>query len=271
VTTGLTDKYLIIHADDRAGIAAFKAGAITSASVMLPCDWCSEVLEFAIATPQLDLGVHLTLTSEFKNIKWRPLSIDFYQRAPDNAGGYFPSTCEEILEWPDTEILAELEAQISCCRKAKITPTHLDSHMYFLRRTHRLRRLYELLGARHCLPILLPSSHDEPVLAAPTALRPISAIYDAPASLLAKDWKSYYLDTILSLQSGINLLTVHPGYDGAELRAVMEYDSPWGVAWRIRDMRIIRSRSFLSLLKQANIKLINWRQAVKLCVNEAYR
>ena len=71
-------KLLIIHADDLGmshskNVATFDAmrrGVVTSASVMMPTPWVGEVLEMSKQNPTLDLGVHLTLTAEWKHYKW---------------------------------------------------------------------------------------------------------------------------------------------------------------------------------------------------------
>src|SRR5450432_3198828 len=67
-------KLLIIHADDvglshsedSATITAFQKGVINSASIMAPCPWFPEIAAFAKLHPELDWGIHLTLTSEWK-------------------------------------------------------------------------------------------------------------------------------------------------------------------------------------------------------------
>ena len=72
------DKLLIIHADDlgvshsenRASFLAMKIGSVNSASIMMPTPWVEEVATFSKTHPEADLGLHLTLTSEWKHIKW---------------------------------------------------------------------------------------------------------------------------------------------------------------------------------------------------------
>lgn len=129
---------VVIHADDlgmtHGANAAFAElwdlGTLTSGSVMVPCPWFPEVAAMARAHPALDVGVHLTLTSEMRGYRWRPLTRPPASAGLTDADGFFHPDVPTLRANAHREAVeAELRAQIDAAQRAGIDVTHLDDHM----------------------------------------------------------------------------------------------------------------------------------------------
>ncbi len=130
-------KLLIIHADDlgvshsenMASIYAMENGAVNSASIMVPCPWFPEIAEYAKKNQTLDLGLHLTLTSEWDFYKWGPVSSKDAVLSLVNSNGYFFSSVDSLSMFAKPlEVELELRNQINKAKKTGIDITHLDTH-----------------------------------------------------------------------------------------------------------------------------------------------
>src|SRR5271166_448272 len=131
-------KLLIMHADDLAvahsvDAASFDAldqNAVTSASIMVPCPWLTEVAAYAKAHPEADLGLHLTLTSEWKTYRWGPVAPkDQVPSLLDPDGYFYADAFPAASHAKPEEAEREIRAQIDLAMKMGIHPTHLDMHM----------------------------------------------------------------------------------------------------------------------------------------------
>ena len=129
---------VVLHADDLgmshgansafAELSSF--GTITSGSVMVPCPWFAELAAMARADAGLDVGVHLTLTSEMPRYRWRPLTRPSAAAGLTDSDGFFhPDTATVRARAAPEAVEAELRAQVDAALAAGIDVTHLDDHM----------------------------------------------------------------------------------------------------------------------------------------------
>jgi predicted glycoside hydrolase/deacetylase ChbG (UPF0249 family) len=231
---GSTRRCVVIHEDDvgmthgaNTAFAELSAlGSCSSGSVMVPCPWFPEAAEMANANAALDLGVHLTLTSEKRPYRWRPLTSP-----PRSAGltddlGYF---------WPDVPnvrrnaapdaVEAELRAQIDTAVAAGFDVTHLDAHMGTAM-CPEFVEIYLRLGIDYRLPILLvrdyntfnPRSYSGPmsneryeaVLADAEAKRfPIfEVVFETPWQRTT-DAETAYRKMFQNIPEGLTFLSLH--------------------------------------------------------------
>ena len=163
---GPTSKQVVIHADDlgasHGANAAFAElsglGVCTSGSVMVPCPWFAEVVALSKADPSLDIGVHLTLTSEMAHYKWRPLTAPPASAGLTDDRGYFFADVATLRARakPDA-VEAELRAQIDMALRSGLDVTHLDDHAGGVL-APEFRDIYLRLGIDYELPILVTPS-----------------------------------------------------------------------------------------------------------------
>lgn len=129
------------HGANQAFLDLAQRGRVTCGSVMVPGPWFREVADAACADRSLDIGVHLTLTSEWDACRWSPVSTVSRASGLIDGDGYFwrdVASLRRHLVPEAAEI--ELRMQIERAVAADLRPTHIDAHM-------GAAMLPELLGA----------------------------------------------------------------------------------------------------------------------------
>jgi predicted glycoside hydrolase/deacetylase ChbG (UPF0249 family) len=268
-------KLLILHADDLgaahsvdvASFAGLESGAVTSASIMVPTPWIAEVAAYARAHPNADLGLHLTLTSEWETYRWGSVeSADKVSSLLDSAGTFPNDTKFVAAKAKPVEVEREIRAQITRAMSLGIHPTHLDSHMGSLFATPELIATYVKVAHEYHLPFLAIKGSG---LAAPEAgvtSRDVvlDALIIADENVPRDQWKTFYVNAINNLKPGLTEIIVHLGHDDAELQAVMVNHEPYGSAWRARDYEVMNSPEFKKALKENRVILVTWKELQKL-------
>ncbi len=268
-------KLLIIHADDlgaahsvnAASFDALEKGAISSVSAMVPTPWITEVATYAKAHPNADIGLHLTLTSEWETYRWGSVAPADQVTSLLDSTGTFPNDEKFVAaRAKPAEAEREIRAQINRALALGIRPTHLDSHMGALFTTPELVATYVKVAHDYRLPFLAVRGSP---LAAPQAgitSRDVllDAVIIADRAVLRDQWTEFYLKAIAGLKPGLTELIVHLGYDDAELQAVMVDHEPFGAMWRQKDYDVMNSPQFKKALKDNRVILVTWKELQKL-------
>jgi hypothetical protein len=262
------DDLAVAHSEDAASFDALDRNAVTSASIMIPCPWLTEVAAYAKAHPDADLGLHLTLTSEWSTYRWGPVaSKNTVPSLLDPSGYVWPDTPEAIRNLKADEVEREIRAQVERAIAMGIHPTHLDSHMGTLFARPDLFAAYVKVAREYKLPFLAflgPST--PPVLTSLLSDKDvlINAIVIANPSIGTATWKEFYLSAIQNLKPGVTEIIVHLGHDDAELQAVTVDHPDYGAAWRQRDYDAVTSPEFKQALQDNHVILIKWKDLKKL-------
>jgi predicted glycoside hydrolase/deacetylase ChbG (UPF0249 family) len=269
-------KLLIVHADDLAvahsvDAASFDAldkNAVTSASIMVPCPWLTEVAAYAKNHPDSDLGLHLTLTSEWKTYRWGPVESKDKVSSLFDANGYFwPESPVAVTHIKPEEAEREIRAQIEHAMAVGIQPTHLDTHMGMLFSSPALFAVFAKVAHDYHLPFFAPRFPGElgkllSVLSEKDVI--VDSVVIASPNVPSGGWKDFYTNAVTSMKPGLTEMIVHLGHDDAELQAVMVDHPDYGAAWRQRDYDFVTSADFRKALQENKIILVRWKDLQKL-------
>ncbi|MCK8478251.1 polysaccharide deacetylase family protein [Microbacterium aurugineum] len=274
------DDFGMCHAANTAIADLLDAGRIDSATVMVPCSWSPEALAFAASRPDLDIGVHLVLTSEWSRYRWRPLTGT--DTSLVDAAGFFPMDVASVEQaGSEEDVAVELAAQLQAALDAGVDVTHLDNHMgsvYGLV-TGRdfLRPVFEL-AARHGLPFRLPRSMDgvgedaslQATLDAAAAAADASGVviidrlWSHPFPLLGEgtpEEETYeqvrdgFIALLRAVPAGVTEIYLHPMVDDEELRSAVDFSA----TKRGYELRLLRDPAVLQAIEDEALVRVGWR------------
>lgn len=158
-----TDDAGMSHASNLGAIGALENGVAKSFSIMMPCSWVPEISEYVRNHPDVDAGVHLTLTSEWKNYRWRPiLGEDTVPGLVDQEGYFWDNVSQVARNASPEHVEMEIRAQIRRAQAVGIPVTHIDSHMGALFQPVFVEK-YVQVGIEMDLPILIAGGHLESI------------------------------------------------------------------------------------------------------------
>ena len=268
-------KLLILHADDlgvshsenAASLDALDKGVVNSASIMIPTPWVTEVAEYAKKNPNADLGLHLTLTSEWATYRWGSTAPRDQVPSLHDPDGTLPrSTMTVMTRAKLDEVEKELRAQIDRAYALGIKPTHVDSHMGALFNNPELMATYVKVARSYKLPFLGFIATPRPGTQAVVTKADVipDTVIIADEKVPSDKWKQFYLDAVNGLKPGLTELIVHLAYDDSEMRAVTVSHDAYGAAWRQRDVDVLSSPEFKKALKDNDVVLVTWRELGKL-------
>jgi predicted glycoside hydrolase/deacetylase ChbG (UPF0249 family) len=277
---GPGEKLLIVHADDygmchAANLGTQKCleyGLVTSASVMVPCPWFPEAAAYARDHPQADIGIHVTLTSEWKHYRWRPVSP--WSAVPgllDQEGFLWGDVSPVGAHAQPEEVAAEIRAQVERALAFGMKPTHLDTHMGTVYARPEYLQAYVQAALDHQIPCMIPGPTKytmdmvkEMGISYPTELAEQLSARGMPLLdrlVTGVEGKTYeerkreYHEVLRSLKPGVTQIIIHPALLSPELEAIA------GTAvQRDADVKVFTDPDTKALIEQQDIKLVTWRE-----------
>lgn len=214
------------HAANEGVYAALRSGVATCASIMVPAPWALHAARGY--TPDLDIGVHLTLNAEHDIYRWGPIT-----HAPSllSGEGGFPRHLDDLWEHADpAEVYRELRAQIDRALAWGIDVTHLAPHLTAITLRPEFFDIYLELAVDYQLPIRLPST-----VTAEQAGFPFRDLAAAEGVVFPDhfdhDWRAgsrqRVYDALATLEPGVTEIHIQPAIDTPEVRALTETAPAW--------------------------------------------
>jgi predicted glycoside hydrolase/deacetylase ChbG (UPF0249 family) len=255
--------YLIIRTDD-AGMShsvnmalerLIATGLPVSVSVMFPTPWYQETVDILKRHPEVAVGIHLTLNSEWKNYRWGPiLGRAAVPTLVDKDGYFFQSSDALYQNHPNMgEVERELRAQIERALGSGLKIDYVDYHMGTAVGKPEFRELVERLAHEYGLGMSQyfgEARGDAQYEAAPA---------NKTDSLVAM---------VNRLHPQFNLFVTHVGIDNAELGALVDMNTsgplPEMSKNRQGELDALTSQRFSDALKARNVRLITYRQLISM-------
>ncbi len=280
-------KVVIFHSDDQGmhrdanlgAIQAYEEGVLTSASTMIPCSWVPHWNDWLKMNPEFCNGLHITLTSEWKHYRWRPLQSQ--EEAPGlyDEHGFLPHSVAQVAANASAdEVRNEIRRQLAKARGMGMEITHLDTHMGACFATEEFALAYVQVGIEEKIPVMIVGGHmtalleqnaDDPDYGERIAdIRMLAkAVWDSGLPVLddlytdmtdirdAEEKKALLIERLRNLKPGVTQFIVHCT-DPSEVFADISSSGPN----RWSDVEVLIDPEVRKVLGEEGIILSDWRE-----------
>jgi len=246
------------HTANVACIESYKNGIMRSVELMVPGPWFPEAVRLLNENPGLDVGVHLVITSEWNDIKWRPLTC--CPSIVDNDGYFYPmiwqrddfpdGTALKNAPWKIDEIEKEFRAQIEMAKTHVPHVSHVNCHMGCESCAPEIASLVRRLADEYNLNI-------EPGKSGYKYISLWKREDNSPEQRIASSIK-----TIKELKPGKYIFIEHPGLDTPEMRAIWHTGYENVAADRDAVTRVFTSSEVKKAISEKGIKLVSYKESV---------
>lgn len=248
-----TDDIGMSHSVNMAMQRLVSTGMPVSVSVLFVCPWYQEAVEILKQHPNVSVGIHLALNSEWRNYRWGPVAGSQAVPSLVDENGFFFASAEALHNHNPTvgDVEKELRAQIDRALRSGVKIDYVDFHMGTVTRYPEFREIAERLAKEYGLGM---SGY-------------FGEAMDSPQYAAAPDRKADSLVAYINrLQPGLNEVTTHVGIDNDELGALLDMntDEPLPDMSKNRqgELNALTSARFSAALKARNIQLVTYRDVI---------
>jgi chitin disaccharide deacetylase len=275
-------KVIMLHADDigmceEANIAAInylKNDNIQSAAVMMPCLYAADMIEWAKKNPKEDIGLHLTLTSEWKTYRWGPVAAEVPSLLdPDKK--LWRDVPGVVAHASAAEVEKEIRAQIEKSIALGYRPDHIDTHMGTLYAHPEYIKAFFKVAQEYNIPANVIDVSDTAVLEefrkmgypitdevvklfANYKLPKLDYFTSVPNGLTYEEKVKNFKNLIQSLKPGLTEIIFHPSVETDNLRTIT---GSW--QQRVWEAKMFSDPDLNKFFEEEGIVFTNWNEIMK--------
>lgn len=244
------------HSGNEALIKCSREGIQTSIEVLVPTPWFPEAVRLLEENPGIDVGIHLTLTSEWDNVKWRPVSEcpsitdeDGYLYPFIWPNNNYPGRAVMDNQWKIEDIEKEFRAQIELAIKRIPRISHVSGHMGCTGMNDEVRALVKKLTQEYNIDVDMTGVE--------------GARFEGPHETSAEK-KQSFIKMLKGLKAGKTYMFVeHPGINTPELQAISHIGYESVAADRQGVTDIWTDPEIKALVRELGIELISYADLKK--------
>lgn len=276
-------KVLIFHADDigmcpeanESAVLYLQKDEIQSAAVMMPCPSAEAFVEWYKQHPDEDIGVHLTLTSEWKTYRWPPVSDS--AEVPgliDPEGMLWRDVLSVVKNASPAEVEKEIRAQIDKFISLGIKPGHIDTHMGTLYGSLEFTKAYLNVAMEYGIPAMTieftepvverfrqqgyPITDELLAFASNYTLPKLDDFWAAPNGKTYEEKKAKFMELVRSLKPGITEMIFHPSVETDNLKTITN-------SWqqRVWEAQMFSDPEIKQFFKDEGILFTDWKEIMR--------
>ena len=274
-------KVLILHADDigmcnEANIAAsayLNKRQIQSAAIMMPCPNAEDFVKWAIANPKEDIGIHLTLTSEWQTYRWG--SITDSASVPgliDPDSKLWHEVPGVVQHATAAEVEKEIRAQIDKSIALGYRPDHIDTHMGTLYATVEYVKAFFKVAMEYNIPANVidlsnpkmvekfknqgyPINDEYVEIAANYTLPKLDNFTTVPKAETYEEKIAKFKELVTSIDPGLTEIIFHPSVETENLKTITN-------SWqqRVWEAEMFADPELIDFFNREEIIFTNWKE-----------
>lgn len=276
-------RVVIFHADDigmcyeanQAAQGALERGEYKSAAAMVPCPWFNEMAAWCVKHPNYDVGLHLTLTSEWRFYRWGPSGPRDKEKGLIDPMGYlFRSVPEVARSASATEVGSEIRAQLARARALGMKPSHIDTHMGTVYARPDYTQVYMKIAADEQIPAMViemtpknvdkfrkqgyPITEQSVKMVADYPLPKLDDFHSVGPGNTYDDKREKFFVQLREFSPGLQEIIYHPS---VETEGLKQITNSW--QQRVWEHKLFTDPVVQQFIKDQGIIVTNWKEVME--------